>query len=94
MHRQFGSKFLIESLYSHGFSLSYAEILRFERCAAAYRGTNIPDLDEHQNYSMQAVADNVDHNAKTMDGKNTLHGMGDTVAVTPCLKSTTIIPRL
>ena len=72
-HRQFGSKFLIESLYSDGFSLTYTEILPFERFAAAYQGTNIPDLVEHQNYSMQAVADNVDHNAKTMDGRNTFH---------------------
>ena len=93
IHQQFGSKFLIESLYSQGFSLSYAEILRFERCTAAYHGTNIPDLAKHQNYSMQALTDNVDRNAKIMDGENTFHGMGIIVAITPCLKSTAIILR-
>ena len=44
VHWQFGSKFLIEPLYNQGFSLFYAEILQFKRCAVAYRGTNIPDL--------------------------------------------------
>ena len=56
MHRQLGSKFLIVSLYSQGFSLSYAEILRLERCAVAYQGTNIPDLVKYQNHSMESVA--------------------------------------
>ena len=81
-------------MYSQGFWLSYAEVLRIERCAATFRGTNVPDLVKHQNYSVEVVADDVDHNAKTMDGKNTFHGMGIIVAVTPCLKLTTIIPRL
>ena len=43
---------------------------------------------------MQAFAGNVNHNTKTMGGKNTSNGMGIIVAVTPSLKSTTIIPRL
>ena len=68
MHRQFGSKFLIESLYCQGFLLPYSEILRFQRSVAAYRSTSIPDLVKRQNYSIEAVADNVDHNAKVMDG--------------------------
>ena len=36
VHQQFNLMFLIESLHSHQFSLSYAESLRFERCTAAY----------------------------------------------------------
>lgn len=68
MHWQFGSKFLIESLYCQGFFLSCSKILRFERSVAAYRSTSIPDLVKRQNYSIEAVADNVDHNAKAMDG--------------------------
>ena len=43
---------------------------------------------------MQAVADNVDHNSITLDGRNTFHGMGIIVAVMPKIKSTTAIPRL
>ena len=49
------------------------------KCAVAYRGTNIPDLVK--------ITDNVDQNAKTMDGKNAFHGMGVIVVVTPSLKS-------
>ena len=44
MHHQFGSRPLVDSLYSHRPHLSYDEMLKYERCAAASRGTNIPDL--------------------------------------------------
>ena len=32
---------------------------------------------------MQFIGDNVDHNTRTLDGKNTFHGMGVVAAVTP-----------
>ena len=32
---------------------------------------------------MQYAADNVDHNVRTLDGKNTFHGMGIIATVTP-----------
>ena len=34
MHHHFQSKFLIESLNSHGFCCSYDEMKRYERCAS------------------------------------------------------------
>ena len=34
MHHHFQSKFLIESLNSHGFCCSYDEVKRYERCAS------------------------------------------------------------
>ena len=43
---------------------------------------------------MQYVADNVDHNIQTIDGKDTFHGMGIIAAVTPSLKSNRYIPIL
>lgn len=65
LHRQFGSRFLVDSLYSHCLCLSYDEVFRYERCAEAYQGTNIPDLEEHpDSYSIQAVSEKVDYNAK------------------------------
>ena len=42
LHRQLESRFLIDSLYSHGFCASYDEVLRYERCDAIHHGTNIP----------------------------------------------------
>ena len=73
--------------------MSYDEVLHYERCSAFYQGINIPGLESEHDYSMQAIADNVDHNTKTLDGKSTFHGMGIIVAVTPKLRLTTFIPR-
>lgn len=40
------------------------------------------------------MADNVDHNIRTIDGHGTFHGMGIIAAVTPGTKESRIIPRL
>ena len=45
---------------------------------------------------VQYVADNVDHNVRTIDGKNTFHGMGIISTITPRNKQgglRSIIPR-
>lgn len=81
MHRHFGSKFLIDSLHQNGFCSSYQEVQRFERCAAVSHGTELPNINSGQ--FLQYVADNVDHNTRTIDGLNTFHGMGMIVIVTP-----------
>jgi hypothetical protein len=101
MHRHFGSRFLIDSLHKHGFCVSYSEVLKYGRSAAKFQGTEIPGLLDGQNTSeeelnalIQAMADNVDHNLKTIDGKNTFHGMGIIMAVTPRVNTASIIPRL
>ena len=88
MHQHFGSRFLVDSLHSYGFCLPYAEVLRFSKCAANFRGTNIST----QSRFGQFVADNVDHNLRALDGRGTYHGMGIIVAVTPGVRDTTI-PR-
>ena len=53
----------------------------FEITAVVASGTelNIPDGD----CLVQYVADNVDHNIRTNDGKNTFHGMGIIATITP-----------
>ena len=73
MHQHFGSKFLIDSLYQHGFRSSYQEVQRFERCAAVSRGTELPNICSGQ--FLQFLADNVDHNTRTIDSLNMFHGM-------------------
>ena len=87
IHQLFGSKFLIESLYSQGFSLPYAEILLFEKMCGCIPGYKYSRSGQASKLLMYAVTDNVDQNAKTMDGKNAFHGMGVIVVVAPCLKS-------
>jgi len=68
-------------LNSHGFCSSYSTIQKFERSAAVNQGTEIPGFVPGR--FIQYIADNVDHNTRTLDGKDTFHGMGIIAAVTP-----------
>jgi hypothetical protein len=92
LHHHFGSKFLIDTLHKHGFCCSYSEVTKFERSAAVTQGVNIPNLTS-DNF-IQYVADNVDHNIRTIDGNNTFHGMGMIATVMPGTTITRTIPRL
>ena len=88
VHKHYGSRFLIDSLHSHGFCSSYSEVQKFERSAALFQGTDIPELnDADESVFIQHSADNVDHKIRT----NTFHGMGIIVAVTPKLNRKFII---
>ncbi|VDI67384.1 tripartite motif-containing protein 63 [Mytilus galloprovincialis] len=91
MHHHFGSRFLIDSLYNMGFSSSYSEVQRYEMNAAMSQGTDIPEVTEEGN--LQYIADNVDHNLRTIDGHGTFHGMGIIASVTPGFMRTNCIPR-
>ena len=81
MHRLYGSLFLIDSLYSLGFCSSYSEIQKFEACAAVEGSSEKQTIGV--NDCLQFVADNVDHNTDTLDGKQTFHGMGMISCLTP-----------
>ena len=92
MHHHFGSKFLVDSLNSHGFSSSYSEVKRFEKSAADCLEKDVYPLVAGQ--FSQFVADNVDHNTRTLDGMNTFHGMGMIQATTPGEERSYTIPRI
>lgn len=92
LHHHFGSRFLVDTLHRHGFCCSYAEVIKFERSAAVSEGTDIPNLEKGT--FVQYVADNVDHNIRTLDGHNTFHGMGMIAVVTPGTSRTGQIPRV
>ena len=92
LHRQFGSRFLIDSLYSHGFCSSYTEVQNFERSAAYHQGIEIKGLNNES--FIQHIGDNVDHNIRTIDGLNTFHGMGIIAAVTPPVNATKLVPKV
>lgn len=91
MHHHFGSRFLIDTLYNLGFSSSsYSEVQKFEMNAAASRSSE----SENDNESfVQFIADNVDHNIRSLDGFGTFHGMGIIAASTPGIKTTRSVPR-
>ena len=42
LHSHFASRFLVDTLYKHGFCSSYTEIQKYEMCAATQSGTDIP----------------------------------------------------
>lgn len=90
LHSKFSSRFLIDTLNSLGFCSSYAEIQKFECCAAAEKGNDIPNFADES--FLQYVADNDDHNSGTLDGNNTFHVMGIMAAVTPGSFGTKPIP--
>lgn len=92
MHHVFASRFLIDSLHEHGFSCSYSEVQKFERSAAANHGNELPPLYPGQR--LQHVADNADHNIRTIDGHGTFHGMGIIAVVTPGKVKSKPIPRV
>ena len=99
IHQHFGSRFLrfFDSLNKHGFCVSYSEVLKYERFAAAHQGTKIPVVSESSStettHFMHHVADNIDHNFRTLDGRNRFHGMGIICSViTPAVSSSFTIP--
>ena len=61
-------------------------------------GTKIPGVSESSSaeptHFVHHVADNADHNSRTLDGRNTFHGMGIICSVTPAVSSFLTIPRL
>ena len=92
LHHHFASKFLIDSLCKHGFCCSYSEDTQFVRNAAVTQGTDIPGFTP--GHFVQYVADNVDHNVRTIDGMKTFHGMGMIAATTSSTESTQRVPRV
>ena len=90
LHHHYGSRFLIDSLHKHGFTCSYNEVQCFERNAAVALGTEVPNS---QSNFTQYVADNVDHNIRTLDGHNTFHGMGMIACSTPATHINIKVPR-
>ena len=71
LHHHFASTFLINTFHILGFCSPYSEIERFESSAAVSKGTSMPDYTPTQ--FLQYIADNVDHDIRTIDGKGTFH---------------------
>ncbi|XP_077867666.1 uncharacterized protein LOC144356999 [Saccoglossus kowalevskii] len=75
MDHVIGSKLAINELNRLGFFISYDEVTRFKQNVV--QNINVEDvLSCHPAGSFtQWIADNVDHNIVTIDGKHTFHGM-------------------
>ena len=71
------SKWLNDELYKLGFAVSYSEVKRFKQACVINQSIDeqIQRLSSDTSFA-QFIADNVDHNIVTLDGKVSFHGMG------------------
>ncbi|KAG1647735.1 hypothetical protein GQR58_030367 [Nymphon striatum] len=67
---------LIDELSHLGFCSSYREVSRFKQSSMATEDASEVAVTLPPGSFAQYVADNVDHNLCTLDGKKTFHGMG------------------
>ena len=91
LHHYLALKFLTDSLNKLGFRSSYSEVRKFDICKAASQGQSIPGLTL-DNF-VQYVADNVEHNVRTLNRLNTFDGRGIDTEVTPGVNRTGQVPR-
>lgn len=78
MHRHYGSKSLVDTMSSFGFSVGYEEVKRFEHSARIASKSN-----ECSEGFLQLAFDNADVNVKTIDGHSTFHTTGGIEIITP-----------
>lgn len=109
LHHEYGSRKLVDTMNSLGYSISYTELRRFLTSVAVHitsgqdqgpAGSLIPpELVSKDNGGQQiiAVGDNWDHNERTVDGKRTTHAMTiASIIVTPLVEEVQFarIPRV
>ena len=98
MSHNFGSRWTKNELARLEFSVSYDEVNRYKQ--SAILGQKLEDItrNPYPGHFTQWVADNVDHNLITIDGKNSFHRMEIISVSTPSggntLKQDTKVTRL
>ena len=79
----FASRWLNTQLFNLGFAETYTNVVRFKQ--GMVMTEDIDDILQSrasEDSFTTFVADNVDHNIATLDGKGTFHGMGVIAAIT------------
>ena len=72
----YGSRWLNDELFKLGFAVSYSEVTRYKQaCSSQSIDEQIKLLCSEGSFT-HFIADNVDHNVRTLDGSGTFHGMG------------------
>ena len=81
------SRLLVDVLHSIGFSVSYLEVLKFEKCVVVFSvkfdGFANDSALGLENRFWQFIASNLDHNEDTTTGDNTIYLMGIISSETP-----------
>ncbi len=83
MDHVFGSRWLIDEMSRLGFSITYDEVNRYKQSVIQSESLDSLLSEYFPGTFTQWVADNVDHNVATLDGKGTFHGMGIIAVSTP-----------
>ena len=81
LDHMYGSEQLLLHLSRLGFCLSVDEVTRCKQSVMKHRSESL--AFPGSGYGAQFVADNVDHNVRTLDGYDTFHGMG---IISACLR--------
>lgn len=82
IHRRTASRYIVDILNAFGFSLSYQEIMKMQKCAATE-----PQRKKLESAYIQHSWDNADINIRTLNGHGTWHSMGGLECVTPSTSS-------
>jgi len=88
---QHGSEDLLISLARVGFGVSYDEVVRYKQSVVMSEEPGKSRVTGYPPVFTQWVADNVDHNIRTLDGLNTFHGAG-VISVSASPQANVIIP--
>ena len=91
LNHKYGHRDLIDLLYNFGFCSSYSESCLYKKNASVAQGAG--QCEVAANALLHLVADNVDHNAKTLDGEHSVHMIGQMGAITPDTGNQRNIPR-
>ena len=91
LHNRLGKKNIINELWALGFCKSYKEVRKFLRCAAV--SVSDHNLAPNPDQNIQFKADNVDWGKDTIDGRYTVHWMGQIAAITPAESLQGHMPR-
>ena len=91
LDHKYGHRDLIDLLCNFGFCSSYSESCLYKKNASVAQG--VGQCEVASNALLHLVADNVDHNAKTLDGEHSVHMMGQMGAITPATANQRNIPR-
>ena len=84
LHSRHGKRNIIDELHALGFCKSYHEVRNYLRNAAvSFDNSELSISGDCQN--IQFMADNVDSDRDTIDGKNTVHWMGQMAAIYPSI---------
>ena len=82
MDHVFGSKWLLNELFQLGFCISPTEVTKYKQAVVKWESIDDVIKTYFPGSFTQWSADNIDHNIRSLDGKNTLHAMGIVASTT------------